>query len=232
MPFGSIGYVPAVRSGLVLVAGLWAAACYPDSIETLADTELVVTRFSPEVFGEDASQSADFRTYARPNVVVELRPDADDSPLAPEPGPYDAAIFAELDANLDGLGYERLTGEAAATADVFVLVGATAAAWRAWTCYPGWSYWGWWDGWGPPVGPSTGWCYPGGASVTFESGTLIIDLIDASAVNAESDDLPVVWSASINGVLERSTAGIERQIERAIDRAFAQSNYLRVRSDP
>jgi hypothetical protein len=33
-------------------------------------------------------------------------------------------------------------------------------------------------------------------------------------------------------LLSRTTEGIERQIARTIDRAFAQSNYLRVRSAP
>lgn len=223
-----------MRRRLVIVsAGIALAGCYPDAIETLADTELVITRFDPGVFGADATGSAGFRTYARPNVVVELQPGEELPPTEPEPGPLDDVILAAVDANLEALGYERLTGDDAQNADVFVLVGAASEEWSAWSCYPGWYYWGWWDPWGPALGPETGWCYPGRASVaTFDNGTLLIDMVDAQALDPADDELSVLWSASINGLLSRTTDGLERQITRTIDRAFAQSNYLRARPAP
>jgi hypothetical protein len=223
-----------MRSRLALAgAGLVLAGCYPDPIETLADTELVITRFDPGVFGEDATENPGFRTYARPDVVLELDPDAEEPPVDPEPGRFDDAVFATLDANLEALGFERLTGDDAENADVFVLAAATAEEWEAWGCYPGWYYWGWWDGWGSPARPDTGWCFPGSASVvTFENGTLLIDMVDADVLDGAPDTVSVAWSVSINGLLSRTTEGIERQIARTIDRAFAQSNYLRVRSAP
>lgn len=217
-------------SGLAVCLAVWVlGGCYPASIETLADSELVVTRFDPGVFGEDASRPAGYRTYARPDLVVPLRPDQDDGdePEPPEPPALNDEILAAIDVNMQGLGYTRLTGEAASEADVYVLAAVVDERWIAWSCYPGWGYWGWWGGWGPPVGPGTGWCYPGGGSVAFDVGTLLIDVLDADSVDEEAGDFLVVWSAAINGLLARTTAGIERQVERAVDRAFAQSNYLR-----
>jgi len=222
----------------MLGAGVGGTAfgCYPGEIENLADTELVVTVFDPGVFGEDGDRSAGFATYARPEVVVQLDSELQlrGAPVEPESGPLDATIWEAVDENLTGvtggaagLGYRRLTGDETSSADVYVLAGVVESDWVAWSCYPGFGYWGWWAGFADPIGPETAWCYPSGlAPVEFSTGTLILDVVRRDPA---SDDLEVVWSAAINGLLARTTDGLENQIRRAIDRAFAQSNYLRNR---
>jgi len=220
------------RSAAAVLGAL--AACHPGSIETLADTELVLTRFSPDVFGEDGDGSSPYRTYARPDIVAPLDPDEEGPPREPEPPELNDEILEAIDRNLEALGYERLVDEEAPSADLFVLAGLTTARWNGWVCFPGWPSWGWWGGWRQPVGPGSRWCFPGGpGSVTFERGSLLIDFVDASEIDEEREDLPVVWSAAIQGLLSSTTDGVLLQIDRTVNRAFSQSAaYLRSREVP
>jgi hypothetical protein len=43
-----------------------------------------------------------------------------------------------------------------------------------------------------------------------------------------ADNIPVVWSSILNGLLEGSTSQISTRISSSIDQAFDQSPYLSV----
>ncbi len=212
--------------------GLWAAAalvgCYPNAVESFADTQVVVTRFDPGTFGDDAPAFT-ARTYSRPDRVPSLTPVPPPEPSEPDARPLEQTVFERIDENLRALGYERVTGDAEPTADLHVFAAVGEPDWRSWRCYDGWPYWGWWEGLGVNAGPATAWCYPGPVSdVVWDVGTLFIDLADRRRLTDENGAFDVVWSAAINGVLALDAEIAARELERTVDRAFAQSGYLRV----
>ena len=51
-------------------------------------------------------------------------------------------------------------------------------------------------------------------------------MIDAKAV-PQTENVPVVWTGIFNGMLEGSNAEIIARVQTAIDKAFAQSPYLK-----
>ena len=207
------------------------SGCHPGTIDTLSDSELVATRFDPDVFGVDGTESGGFRTYARPDVVATVPPPDPDDPEEPDPPEFNDAILGAIDRNMEALGYERIV-DAPGEADLYLFAAAIEERRQIWSCWPAWGTWGWWGGWPGPVGPGMGWCFPGPTTATFSIGTVLIDLVDPSTYDEDTEEYLVVWSAGANGLLSRSTSGIEAQIDRTIDQAFRQSDYLRVPSEP
>ena len=88
-----------------------------------------------------------------------------------------------------------------------------------------WGYWGWWyPGWYP----WWGWYYPYAPVYVdgYRSGSLFIQMIDAKAA-PQVDNVPVQWTGIFNGMLEGSNPEIIARVQTAIDKAFAQSPYLK-----
>lgn len=86
-------------------------------------------------------------------------------------------------------------------------------------------YWGgWWDYgyWGPWWG---GWYYPYPVSYSYDTNTLVIEMVDLSDSRTENAKLPVVWYANASGYQYSSWYNI-RLMTNAIDQAFEQSSYI------
>jgi V8-like Glu-specific endopeptidase len=60
---------------------------------------------------------------------------------------------------------------------------------------------------------------------TWNTGTVVMTLIDGSSVGDGDDDVDGVWIGGLNGVLS-SSANAQVRISRGIDQAFTQSPYL------
>ena len=46
-----------------------------------------------------------------------------------------------------------------------------------------------------------------------------------------ADNVPVVWSSILNGLLEGGTSEINSRIKKSVDQAFDQSPYLSVKAN-
>ena len=83
-----------------------------------------------------------------------------------------------------------------------------------WNFYPG--YWNW-GGWG--------WYYPYSFTYNYSTGSIIGELVNTKAPNAQNDKLTVVWNSYICGLLDGNSLSLSRTMD-AIKQAFAQSPYL------
>lgn len=84
-----------------------------------------------------------------------------------------------------------------------------------WNAYPG--YWNW-GGWG--------WYYPYTFNYSYSTGSIIAELVDTNAPNAQNDKLRVIWNSYICGLLNGNNLSLSRTME-AINQAFVQSPYLK-----
>jgi hypothetical protein len=120
---------------------------------------------------------------------------------------------------MDALGYTRVADPA--TADVHVLPAASIRDYTGYAYYGG--YWGYWYG----GYPGWGWYpyYPsGGVAYSYSIGTLFILMVDPHKTLPDGKLAPPIWIAGINGLVDQGTNA--NRIEKGIDQAFAQSQYL------
>jgi hypothetical protein len=197
-------------------------SCYPGEVTSLEELDLVVT------FHDDTVTFTNFQTYFVPDSVVHLDlSDPTNDDLLDRAN--DALILTSVRSNLEALGYVEAADENT-TPDVVVLVAATAQQnIDVYVSYPWYSYWGWYGGWGC-CGTGWGYYYPYPVVtdvVAYKTGTLVISMFDPNNLRDTEQEVPGLWVAAANGLLEGTAADITIRISRAIDQAFGQSPYLR-----
>jgi len=197
---------------------LFMAGCYPREDLTVSELDLVVT--IPD-------QSVDFslfQTFSLPDSVIRIG-DEDN-----EEGPFDQLMLNLVRSNLESLGYVEETNPLVNPADVVVFVELLIVDnYVISGGYPIWDYWGWWGGWYPGWGYGPGWGggYPYVPVVSsYTTGTIIIDMIDPNNPNMSEEEIPIVWSAFLNGLVQGSASTTETRITNTINQAFDQSPYL------
>ncbi|MCH7933605.1 MAG: DUF4136 domain-containing protein [Gemmatimonadetes bacterium] len=211
-------------SVLPVLAGalLLFVSCYPGSPTNVAELDIVVTAH------DDTVTFTSFATYALLDSVVHIDLDSldftEDSLLDRS---NDALILARVRAGIEGLGYMEELDPANKTPDVLLLVGAMAVTKNAYFSYGWWPYYSWYPYYPCCYGPGYGWGYPVGGvgSVSYNTGTLVITMLDPSRPGTGMQ-APVLWVAGINGLLEGSAASQTARITNLIDQAFDQSPYL------
>ena len=218
-----------VLVGAALGLGMGLAACYPGSIDSISEVDVVVTV-------QDTSVNyAQFVLYAMPDTVIQINDTAEGSvDLSHE---HDSLIVSTVAQRMEQLGYLRVTIPDDISElhpffvpDLVVVLTSVGVENNYYVYNPGWGYWGW-PGWGywPGYGPGWGWGYPGyWGSGSYQSGTLFIDMLDPNnpPPNGEPPEIPVVWTGALNGVLTGSSAGAATRLTDGINRAFDQSPYL------
>lgn len=87
-----------------------------------------------------------------------------------------------------------------------------------WLDYPG--YWGsgYWGNYG-------GWYHPYPVTYTYSTTSLVLDMVDRTAVQGEDQKLPVIWSAFIGGETGYANRDVFK-LRAGIDQAFVQSSYI------
>jgi len=223
----------AVGAGLAVAGlglGMGLTACYPGTIESVSELDVVVT------VHDTLADFGSLLLYAMPDTVIQVNDTAEGSVELPHDN--DALIISTIEANLEALGYVRvhIPDNPAdlpldSVPDFVLLVTAIGVENTAYTWYPGWGYWGWWPGWGyyPPYGPGWGWGYPGYiGSTKYEQGTLFMDMIDPSDPMNDPDEpsVPVLWTGALRGLLAGGAAQGQSRIVNGINQAFTQSPYL------
>jgi hypothetical protein len=200
--------------GFALAMPLLFAGCYPNGPEYIEEYDLVLTNYAPEY---------DFysrTTYSLPDSVVNITGDVVEggSPDMMDPG-YADPILSSIRENLNARGWHEV-GEAE-DPDVVLLPSVFTST--TVTYYYDWWYWGWYY---PYYG--YGWYYPGYYPTyvtSYTTGTLLIQMTDPNDI-PPTENVPVVWTAAFNGLLEGSTRSLVQRVDEAIDQAFQQSDYL------
>jgi hypothetical protein len=198
------------------IATLFAAACSSSDIVVSNETFAAVVTV---VDSGAALRSA--RTFAMPDTVVK-RPataTAIDPALARQ-------LLADVRAHLLALGWTEIPVAVDSRPDVLVLLAASTQV-QTGMLYGDWfSAWGYLPYWGPTVDPSWAWGAPAGIAYSYQSGTLLVTMIDVRAQDSNAKVIPMLWAAALDGLVNEATT--LSRIHTGINQAFDQSPYLRL----
>ena len=195
---------------LILLSGCLG---YPDADERF-DDEIIITRY------KDGTDFGEYKTFAISQEVIVF--EEDDDELDKEPLDEDLAkqlIEATVD-NLEHHGYTKVDK----TEDPDLGVTISIVNGKVTGYYGGYwgSYWGYW-----------GYYYPYYYTYSYDTGTLLTDVVDLkNAPPLEpmpidpGDDLQVLWSGLVYGVLEDNPAENLQDALEGIDQTFKQSLYF------
>lgn len=195
------------------------AGCYPDDAELDEEMELVTTEHDVNY------PFASVQTYILPDTIMLISDPDDPSNDRPVNTNKNKQILSELADHFEHLGYQRMVNTVNGLPDVYVAVSATAANyirsdWKHWWDF--WAYYPWWPGWADGYLLWYTWGIP--VYYTYPVGTLVIQMMDVTGT--DETRIPIVWSATINGLLTGSDQDLDRRISRDMDQAFRQSVYL------
>lgn len=223
--------LPAKRSSYTSVAAsllvsltLLLASCYPKGPEIVSDYDVVGTSL------DSTFNFSQMRTYAIIDTVLVMQGNSGSRRyLAPDLNDF---IINQVENNMNRLGYTRITNISAdEVPDVVLQVSAfsnTAVGAYYDTWYNNWGWYQGWNRWNPGAGFGPGW-YPSGVAYyyTVTTGTVLLEMVNPTAADSDTQRFPVVWVGTLNGLLEfaDNTSNRER-IANGIDRAFIQSPYL------
>jgi hypothetical protein len=198
------------------VGAIAAAGCYPnDDVTSVSDFASVTTLVDSQAPLRAA------RTFALPDTVIHTTLGDGTATTTSHAG--DAQILDRIRAGFIDFGWREITDVRATRADVVILTAVlereqTGVAYGSW-----WGDWGYWPGWPASYG-GYGWGYPGAAvEFTYETGTLLITMLDLLHGDASTKRVPLLWAAGINGVLTSSS--LDGALD-GITQAFIQSPYL------
>ena len=202
--------------GAVLMLSIIMYSCYPKGAETINDTNLVATNY------DDNFDFTSEKTYFLYGEVIYPDTEATQSPGT------NAIILDEIKKQFTALGYTRVDSIVhPSDVNMVVMASVLVATVQGVSYYPGYGGWygGYWGGWGYPGYGYGGGYYP--VPYSYDLGNIFIDSFDSN-LDPDSDLMPpMVWSASLNGVLSSTGNTSESRIRTLIDQAFVQSPYLK-----
>jgi len=202
---------------VILVFVFAISACETQGPKYVDELDLVVT--TPDTSFNFQS----IKYYYMPDTVVFITDKEEEEPGDGDPHRFDEEILAAVASNMDAKGYERVDENGPNDYDVIILISTLSTRyvgiywWENW-----WNWWGW-GGWYPP-----GWnpWYPWvGQVYTWTTGTVIIDMLNPEGP-FDNEQIPALWNAMFNGLLQGSDSYILGRIKSNIDQAFLQSDYL------
>jgi hypothetical protein len=205
---------------ICLLAFHWS--CYPKGAEYTDELDLVYTNYSSEF------DFASMKTYSIPDSIVKISgddisdPDGDGKPQYLSQTSA-TVILNQIKQNMNNYGWTLVDKNN--HPDVIILV-STMTTTNIYYYYDWW-YWG---SWYPGYYPGWGWYYPGyyyPPYVTgYRSGSIFTQMVDNHSA-PWPDNAPVIWTNIINGLAEGGSTNISARTQINIDKAFAQSPYLK-----
>ena len=206
----------------LLFAALSLTACEKD-----ADTDKLDNEYLVFTSHDAATKFNSFTTYYMPDSILLIGDSKKSECLKDDNAKLLVSAFI---AEMDGHGYLRTTDKS--KADLGVMMSYVKSTYYIdnyygngpwWGNYPGYWYPGYWGGnWGG------GWCYPFPVTYSFNTGSLLTDLVNLKDAPADSEksQLTVVWNTCISGLIGGGGFNVN-QATRAIQQAFQQSPYLK-----
>jgi len=214
------------RAGVFFLSALlfFSFGCYPDDLTSTDELDLVLTDYDRDYFAAESP-----RTFFMPDsVALLIDPNSSASEGAEISLQIQNLILSQIALNLKDLGYTRVEElEEGNLPDVVVLVSAVKNTWVGVDWYSWWGYWDWYP-WYPGWGWGPGWGYPPSYPVywSYETGSVLWQMIDPEESNRADQELGMIWFAGINGLVRSKGANNEFAIRRGINKAFEQSPYL------
>ena len=219
-------YLPAI----LIFIGL--SGCYPTGSDlTYEDLDVSLTMYDKDYYtpsGKNEFQK--FETFTVPDTIIHILDEGEEDKISRK---YDKDILRLVRNNLTNLGYVEEKNPLINEPDLLVTVSIAVTDHSIYLWYP---YWGWyWPYYpkGTSALPSQNYYYPYyppwygvGSIYTYSSGTLIMEMIDASRIDPGNEKIPVIWSGLVNGLLGGSESGLKVRVPSGINQCFDQSPYL------
>ncbi|MCX2743935.1 DUF4136 domain-containing protein [Mangrovivirga sp. M17] len=200
---------------IILMLTISFISCQPGGAEYVSDLDVVLTDY------DDQFDFNSVNTYAIPDEIVEIEsndPGNGDQPDFLDPV-FAEPILNKINENMQNNGWQRVDEDQNPDVVVFPSYTTTTNLFY----YYDWWYWDWWY---PGYGPGWGWWYPYPPVVTgYTTGSVLIQMTDANNTIL-NDQIPVLWTMIVNGLLQGSNASIIQRINTSIDQGFEQSPYL------
>ncbi len=211
-----------MKKFLVLAISLIAlASCEKDPDMSQLDSDFTVyTDY------DSSTDFSNFTTYCLPDSILVPGDGMKNSYWKDESAQRLISAAAEA---MDSLGYKRVTNPDEAT--LGLQLSFTQMRTHVTDFVGGGMYGSWWNFafWGPYWG---GWYYPYPISYSYDTGTLMMEMVDltkrTAATDDEKQDLTVVWHAYADGLLYGSSRINLQLALRALNQAFTQSPYLNI----
>jgi len=214
---------------MLVAIPLIMTSCYPGGVEYYEDTDIVMTNHDTEFnFKEN-------KLYFMPDSIKHIVDEGNEDEVNRK---YDDDILKQVADHLEAAGYTRLEDPTAPdsvlidSADVAVAIVVTSTEYSSIGYWPGGGWWGWYPGypWGPGYGPGYPWnpgYYPGYPTYySYAVGSLFIEMANVDEIDDVDEEIPVVWQATVNGLLSSSEENVYNRVVKSIDQAFEQSPYL------
>ncbi len=189
-------------------------SCYPAGPEYVEDVDVTYTTYD---------QKFDFKskgTYAMPDkIVVDVEIEDGDTTYIYMKDVFATPILAAIEDNMEANGWQRVG--LAATPDVVVTPAGITSTTYFYSYWYDWWYGGWYGGWG--------WYYPPYYTISsYTTGSMIITMADPNVGNDNPiNQSQTAWIAVGNGLF--SGAYDISRVTKAIDEAFDQSPYLKIK---
>lgn len=200
---------------LALVGALWSCRKEPN-LTQLSDDFLVATQY------DRYADFGSYSTYELPTYVALLGNGSNDTMLSNSSANQ---LLNRIRQNMNARGYTEV--QASANPDLAMNVFAintqnsgSVVSPGSWWGYPGYYdpyYWGYYDSY---------YYYPFSYSYTYNTGTLVMELIDLKNDDQNNNRLVVIWNSLANGLLYNYTPSDIQNALTSIDQSFAQSPYL------
>lgn len=208
-------------------------SCYPGGMEYYNESDIVLS-----MHDESFDFQANKKYFMADTVYIAGSEDIDQTDINHN---HDATILGAVATQLDAAGYTRIEPNGVHTdsmlidsANVLVSIVITRSDYGGigyipgggswWGYYPGWGYdpWNPWYPWYPDYGWGVSYVY------TYSTGSLFIEMANTDGIEevAGEPQVPLVWQATVNGLLSENTENMTWRIEKGIEQCFEQSPYL------
>lgn len=201
-----------IQLNLLLALCAAMAGCYPNDITSADELDVVAT-----FYDQEALESHEYLTYIMPDSVLHNDPNGDSN------REFDQLILNTIDNNMEAYGFQKLSA-GSSNVDLIILpevaIVNNVGVGGCWDC------WYWWDPWYPGWGWGYYPPYPPSYTYSYQTGSVIISIVDQQSILDQNIDSKAVWTCIINGLLRSNITGAE--IQGYINQGFDQSAYLNI----
>jgi hypothetical protein len=215
---------------IIIIAGF--SSCYPIDDLKVEDLDVAATIYDKTYYdGPEGSVNKfeNLRTFTVVDTIVHIVESGTADNISRQ---YDDFVLEQVRLNMLKMGFVEEMNPEVTPADVVITVSAISSTHEVYTWYP---YWGWY--WGYPYKSTavnrimTPYYYyypwpPYSSSYTYQSGSVLMEMVDQARIDPTNEKIPVIWAGIINGVLESSESGVKARLSSGIDQCFIQSPYL------
>jgi hypothetical protein len=230
---------------LIIVTAGVVSSCYPVDDLLVEDLDVAATLYDKAYYSPEtgANKFNELMTFEVVDTIVHIIAPGDEDNISRT---YDDFVLEQVRLNMLKLGFVEEPDPELNPADVAVTVSALSSEHEVYYWYP---YWGWYWGYGgyypyadadadsyaevPSKNKDTGstyyyyypW-YPYSTYYTYQSGSILMEMVDVARIDPEVEEIPVIWAGIVNGVVESSETPMKERISKGIDQCFDQSPYL------